>query len=352
MVVTLLENDQPIAFTSGAYSGKALVLACSNHQYAATLTVANPDENKTYNIRVDGFIFPEEAAKQQNVVCTATRRVEAGTGRITSLRLSDASVIGQWRYHSIGATKYEVYTDGRIRQILVSLDGEQTTFEPTVKKIENGQYVYEIELNLAEGVHNLSFTTNRDSTKAETHVASIRFLNAAQTAYAGMSGANLKTWPAASWSVARKLDMNTQVLQRGTCGDYAYVKVGNVNYFVLKSELTQSAYQEETEYHIVDPKQGETKLISDEQSLVVSWTPCANAVYFDVALIDAETNETLVQKTVKAAHSGEKLMAGSGMAMPISNESTTFTKAEFGEDFDWLQVRPITVTVEPYGAEN
>ena len=45
-------------------------------------------------------------------------------------------------------------------------------------------------------------------------------------------------------------------------------------------------------------------------------------------------------------------MAGSGMAMPISNESTTFTKAEFGEDFDWLQVRPITVTVEPYGAEN
>ena len=352
VVVTLLENDQPIAFTSGAYSGKALVLACSNHQYAATLTVANPDENKTYNIRVDGFIFPEEAAKQQNIVCTATRRVEAGTGRITSLRLSDASVIGQWRYHSIGATKYEVYTDGRIRQILVSLDGEQTTFEPTVKKIENGQYVYEIELNLAEGVHNLSFTTNRDSTKAETHVASIRFLNAAQTAYAGMSGANLKTWPAASWSVARKLGMNTQVLQRGTCGDYAYVKVGNVNYFVLKSELMQSAYQEETEYHIVDPKQGETKLISDEQSLVVSWTPCANAVYFDVALIDAETNETLVQKTVKAAHSGEKLMAGSGMAMPISNESTTFTKAEFGEDFDWLQVRPITVTVEPYGAEN
>ena len=352
VVVTLLENDQPIAFTSGAYSGKALVLACSNHQYAATLTVTNPDENKTYNIRVDGFIFPEEAAKQQNVACTATRRVEAGTGRITSLRLNDASVMGRWRYHSMGATKYEVYTDGRIRQIFVSLDGEQTTFEPTVKKIENGQYVYEIELNLAEGIHNLSFATNRDSTKAETHVASIRFLNAAQTAYAGMIGANLKTWPAASWSVARKLDMNTQVLQRGTCGDYAYVKVGNVNYFVLKSELMQSAYQEETEYHIVDPKQGETKLISNEQGLVVSWTPCANAVYFDVTLIDAETNETLVKKTVKAAHSGEKLMAGLGMAMPISNESTTFTKAEFGEDFDWLQVRSMTVTVEPYGAEN
>ena len=352
VVITLLENDQPISFTSGAYSGKALVLACSNHQYAEALTVANPDANKTYNIRVDGFIFPEEAVKQQNVACTAIRRVEAGAGRITSLRLSGASVMEQWRYHSAGVTKYEVYTDGRIRQILVLLDGEQMAFEPTVKRIENGQYIYEIELNLTEGVHDLSFTTNRDSTKAETHVASIRFLNAAQTAYAGMRGANLKTWPAASWSVARKIDMNTQVLQRGACGDYAYVKVGNVNYFVLKSELMQSAYQEETEYHIVDPKQGETKFISDEQSLMVSWTPCARAVYFTVTLIDAETNEVLVKKTVKAAHSEEKLMAGLGTAMPISNESTTFTKAEFGENFDWLQVRSMTVTVEPYGAEN
>ena len=356
IAVQLLENDIPVAFGSGSYHGKRLVLDVPSEAFEETLEMDTVNADSIYKIRVDGYMSAEDAANDLRAVAVASKNVAAHDGKITKILLNGANAIDAQRYHFAGKVQYSVYTNGKAEYIQYTIDGAKDTFTFGIQ-MEDGSWRYDIQLNIAEGIHTLTFASNKDTSVYKTHLASVNDV-VDETAYAGKNGVELKLWPTSNTPVYKKLKTGTTILLRGMCDGYAYVKVNGVNCFADVDNLV--FVQGQTDYRITSPKDGTAMNLARGQYLEVKWTACAEAAYYEVILRDAETKTILLQKTVDALQSKkaaqdemEKLYAEiAGMQGPHMNtpdEVVRFTAEDFGENFDWSVIYNVSIEVIPYG---
>lgn len=331
-----LDGDQTSAVLDGAYTG-------TGGQYAVNVYAILSMQDGEY---------AQTMAGGQTVFRIASPTIE-------SIWRGDTDVTGDYRYHRMvqGQTvcrlTYRINVTPTVEKVEVYLDGTyQNTYTATSA---DGQRYAEVVLPMSEGVHQIKAALPDGSSSKQTYLAVITYEEDTPM-YAGPTGASLKVWPSNGWAAYKKLDANTEVTLRGMCGEYAYVRVNNSDYFVHEDDLVDEV--DLSVYRIISPKDGAIVNLSEAGAFKVTWDACAQADYFVVTLIDDKTGDVLSEKKVQAQKSDAKGMADINQAIAekaglygpyqTPNEQTQFTKSDFGTDFDWSKIYYVTINVVPY----
>lgn len=171
-------------------------------------------------------------------IIDSTENVKAGdkvtalaVAREFDIKYNNATVIGQYRYASVGTKQFSVECDGEIESVEVYVDGvfAQSQYADSI-----------VRFALTEGIHTITFKI--DGYDFTTHFAV--FTSVSQTEMTVMKDDTVfYTWPARGYESTTKLARDSKVQVRGTVADtYYYVMADGREGFIKVEDATATDF--------------------------------------------------------------------------------------------------------------